>query len=125
MIETIVTSSVLIVVLVILRRIWKGKISLRLQYALWLLVAIRLLVPLPVVETAWSVMNVMTPVVEKTEAFGNREIDIPTRLADGQGADRAGESGTDTGVWRRGARDPDTVDSDSSCAKEPSKIGKL
>lgn len=36
MLETIITSSVLIVVLILLRYFFKGKISLRLQYALWL-----------------------------------------------------------------------------------------
>lgn len=74
MIETIVTTSVLIVALVILRKLWKGRISFRLQYALWLLVAVRLLVPLPVMESALSIMNFMLPVVEQAEEFGARKI---------------------------------------------------
>ena len=37
--EILITSSVLIAVLLLLRRVLRGKISLRLQYALWLLVA--------------------------------------------------------------------------------------
>ncbi len=45
MINWIVTSSVLILAMIFLRHICKGKISLRWQYALWLLVAVRLLVP--------------------------------------------------------------------------------
>ena len=45
MIETILTSSVLILFLTGLRYLLRGKINLRLQYALWALVALRLLLP--------------------------------------------------------------------------------
>ena len=43
--EIIITSSVLILCIMLIRIIFKGKISGRLQYALWLLVAIRLIIP--------------------------------------------------------------------------------
>ncbi|MCH5260549.1 MAG: DUF4825 domain-containing protein [Lachnospiraceae bacterium] len=43
--EIIITSSVLILCIMLIRVIFKGKISSRLQYALWLLVAIRLIIP--------------------------------------------------------------------------------
>ena len=43
--EVIITSSVLILCIMLIRIIFKGKISSRLQYALWLLVAIRLIIP--------------------------------------------------------------------------------
>lgn len=46
MMEWIVTSSVLILVVLVLRALLRGKISLRIQYALWLVVAVRLLVPI-------------------------------------------------------------------------------
>ena len=45
MTELIITSSVLILIVIALRHFLKGKISLRLQYALWALVLMRLLVP--------------------------------------------------------------------------------
>ena len=45
----------------------KGKISLRLQYALWLLVLVRLLVPFSVGETSISVGNWMTQVSQREE----------------------------------------------------------
>ena len=57
MVEWIVSSSVLIVVVVLLRFVLKGKISLRLQYALWALVLVRLLVPVSFGDTAMSVGN--------------------------------------------------------------------
>lgn len=43
--EIILTSSVLIIILAALRHILRGKIAPTLQYALWLLVALRLLIP--------------------------------------------------------------------------------
>lgn len=43
--EIMITSSVLILCIMLIRLIFKGKISSRLQYALWLLVALRLVVP--------------------------------------------------------------------------------
>ena len=43
--EIIITSSVLILCIMLIRIIFKGKIRGRLQYALWLLVALRLIIP--------------------------------------------------------------------------------
>lgn len=43
--EIMITSSVLILCIMLIRRMFKGKISGRLQYALWLLVALRLVIP--------------------------------------------------------------------------------
>lgn len=43
--EIIITSSVLILCIMLLRMLFQGKISSRLQYALWLLAALRLLMP--------------------------------------------------------------------------------
>lgn len=43
--EIIITSSVLILCIMLIRIVFKGKISSRLQYALWFLVVLRLLIP--------------------------------------------------------------------------------
>ena len=53
----LLTSSVLILTILLLRRLFSGRTSARLQYALWLLVAIRLLVPLPALSSPLSVLN--------------------------------------------------------------------
>ncbi|MDE6944223.1 MAG: DUF4825 domain-containing protein [Lachnospiraceae bacterium] len=45
--EIIITVSVLILSVMLIRHFFKGKISNRLQYALWLVVAVRLIVPVP------------------------------------------------------------------------------
>lgn len=59
MIEWAVTSSVLILVVLALRRCLMGKISLRLQYGLWALVLLRLLLPVSLGATAVSILNLV------------------------------------------------------------------
>lgn len=58
--EAFLTSSVLIVVVLILRKLCRGKISLCMQYGIWLIVAVKLLlVPIPFLESPFSVMNLI------------------------------------------------------------------
>ncbi|MDE6606187.1 MAG: M56 family metallopeptidase [Lachnospiraceae bacterium] len=58
--EAFLTSSVLIAVVLILRRLCRGKISLCLQYGIWLIVAVKLLlVPVPFLESPFSIMNLL------------------------------------------------------------------
>jgi beta-lactamase regulating signal transducer with metallopeptidase domain len=59
MIELIISSSALILIVITLRYILKGKISLRLQYALWLVVLVRLLMPISMGDSRISIMNVV------------------------------------------------------------------
>lgn len=76
MISWIVSSSVLIAVIVAVRFLFKGKMSPRLQYLLWLLVLLRLLLPVSIGESAASVMNY----VPEQESI--RWEDVQARLAD-------------------------------------------
>lgn len=64
MIEWILSSSILILIVIALRTCFKGKISLRLQYAIWGLVLLRLLIPISFGSTDFSVANLTA----KTEA---------------------------------------------------------
>lgn len=57
--EWAVTSSVLVAVVIALRFLFRRKISRRLQYALWGLVLLRLLMPFSLFGSAFSVMNAM------------------------------------------------------------------
>lgn len=57
MTEVLVSSTVLILALTALRWLLRGRIDPRLQYALWLLAALRLLLPVPLVSSPVSVMN--------------------------------------------------------------------
>ncbi|MBQ7872318.1 MAG: peptidase M56, partial [Oscillospiraceae bacterium] len=57
MIQVIITSSVLILILIGLRYLMRGRISQRLQYALWLLAALRLLLPFQIGTSSISISN--------------------------------------------------------------------
>ena len=57
MTEWVLSSSVLILIVIGLRTVFKGKISLRLQYAIWGLVLMRLLIPVSFGSTDFSVAN--------------------------------------------------------------------
>lgn len=72
MIEHMITSSVLIVSVLIASVLLENKISPILKYTLWLLVVVKLLIPLPDFETRLSVMNLvpMEKIQEKWETSG-------------------------------------------------------
>ncbi|MGX8699416.1 MAG: M56 family metallopeptidase, partial [bacterium] len=76
--ETLLTSSALILALILLRRLFRGKISPRLQYALWGLAALRLLLPCSLPASPMSLLNaapeVPAAVVER------RILEIPRTL---------------------------------------------
>ena len=93
MLEVTIASSALIVVIILLRCLFKGKIDLRLQYALWLLVAARLLMPFPILQSSVSVLNVLAsgkpaqhignPVsLAQPDAFEATNLIIPEDLTD-------------------------------------------
>ena len=82
--QWIVSSSVLILVVIALRYVLRGKLSLRMQYALWLLVLVRLLVPVSFGASDLSVMNAVperAPTVQqgiyRQDIIGERN-DAPT-----------------------------------------------
>lgn len=62
--EVLITSSVLIAVVLLLRRLFRKKVSQQLIYAAWLLVALRLLIPIQFGKSQFSIATL----VEKTEA---------------------------------------------------------
>ena len=63
--EMLITSSVLILAILLLRFLFRSTISRRVQYALWLLVALRLLVPVSVGTSGWSVAVVADQLPER------------------------------------------------------------
>ena len=62
MLEILISSTVLILALTALRFFLRGKLNPRLQYALWLLAALRLLLPVSLVRSPVSVMNAVPDV---------------------------------------------------------------
>ena len=65
--EILLTSSVLILALLALRRLFRRTISRRMQYTLWALVLVRLLVPLNVGTLAHNVLSAAEPVQAAVE----------------------------------------------------------
>ncbi len=84
MTEWILTSSVLIVVVLVLRRLLRSRISLRLRYALWTLVLVRLLVPFSLPQSKISVAELASPQLENIETI----IDTPIRSPEYEAARR-------------------------------------
>lgn len=65
--EILLTSSVLILALLALRQLFRRTVSRRMQYALWLLVLVRLLVPVNVGTLAHNVLSAAEPVQAAVE----------------------------------------------------------
>lgn len=77
MTETFISSSVLILLIIILRRILRKRVPNRVIYSLWLIVAIRLMISCGLPESTVSVMNfrkyktekvIASPVASETES---------------------------------------------------------
>lgn len=83
MVEWVVSSCILILAVIALRYLLRGRISLRLQYALWLLVLARLLIPVSFGSTDISVMSVVekAPAVQAVESV--RDVDTIWQAHDG------------------------------------------
>ena len=58
-VEWILSSCVLILFIILIRSLFGKKISPRVRYALWLIVAIRLLLPISFSQTAFSILNLL------------------------------------------------------------------
>ena len=71
--EILLTSSALILALLALRQLFRRTVSRRMQYALWLLVLVRLLVPLNVGTLAHNVLSAAEPV----QAVVEERLDTP------------------------------------------------
>ena len=109
MTEWVLSSSVLILIVIALRAVFKGKISLRLQYAIWGLVLLRLLMPFSIGSTAISIFNLAEnakeqPVIQGVMDIGNLNIpsqsyedayDQVVRQYESQGIDVEGLQGSD------------------------------
>ena len=79
MINWMISSSCLILIVLMLRRLCAGKISLRMQYALWLLVAVRLLIPVNLGNSAISIENFMNHMSVQRYFAESVENDVPER----------------------------------------------
>ena len=88
MLEILLSSSVLILVLVLLRKLLRGRISARLQYALWALVLLRLLVPVTTFESKVSVAAVAQPISARVQHYSelhSQTVYIPMDMGENPG----------------------------------------
>ncbi len=73
--EVLLTSSALILALLVLRQVFRKRISRRVQYALWGLVLVRLLVPANLPAADFSVLSVSEPArVQMEERLGEEPV---------------------------------------------------
>ena len=85
MTEWVLSSCILILVVITLRTVFKGRISLRLQYAIWGLVLLRLLIPVSFGSTDFSVANLTAKteapsiVIQSTKPGDNQQADHPVQ----------------------------------------------
>lgn len=82
LLQWFVTSSVLILAVLILRRLLGGRISPRVKYALWAVVLVRLLVPVSPFPSMFSLTAALEPVEQNLDQRMDRQMvyAIPTQV---------------------------------------------
>ena len=76
----LITSSILIVLVAALRPVLRGRVDPRVQYALWLVAALRLLIPVNFVDSAYSALALLERVdrgQDIVETIGHATVPIP------------------------------------------------
>ena len=109
MAEWFVSSAVLAALLIGAHYLLRGKISARLQYTLWLVLLVRLLLPLSIGKTAVSVANLLPEAepaaVMQTEPAAAQAASTPEPAAPAA-ADRTGDCRTGTTAPAKPRRRP-------------------
>lgn len=78
--EILITSSILILALAALRPLLRGRIDPRVQYALWLVAALRLLVPVNLFTSAYSALALLDKAerpAQVAQAIGQASLPVP------------------------------------------------
>lgn len=85
MIELLITSSLLILAVLAARALLAGRISRRMQYALWGLVLLRLLLPVSLPQSRASVLNALPDTAQvslaRPEEFSGETLPVPVDTA--------------------------------------------
>lgn len=84
--DILITSSVLIAAVTAVRFAFRNKISRRLQYALWGLVLLRLLLPVPLPQASFSVLSGARMLSAQWQPPVSREADTPAAPESGSAA---------------------------------------
>ena len=106
MIELLITSSLLILAVLAARALLAGRISRRMQYALWGLVLLRLLLPVSLPQSRASVLNALPDTAQvslaRPEEFSGETLPVPvdTEVQTGTApeTDPAQTGGTQAGI---------------------------
>lgn len=106
MIELLITSSLLILAVLAARALLTGRISRRMQYALWGLVLLRLLLPVSLPQSRASVLNALPDTAQvslaRPEEFSDETLPVPvdTKVQTGTAleTDLAQTSGMQAGI---------------------------
>ena len=81
----LITSSILILLLAALRPLLRGRIDPRLQYALWLVIALRLLLPVELAPSTYSALALLDRAegpVQVAQAIGQTTVPVPAMSYD-------------------------------------------
>ena len=76
--ETILTSAILILAILAVRQLFQSKVSRRLIYGIWLLVALRLLVPVQFGNFRFSALNPIAPVEQALTELSRNPVSGPS-----------------------------------------------
>lgn len=80
--DIVITSSVLISAILGIRYLTKGRLNPILQYAFWLPVVLRLILPFPLWSSQISMLNYIPPVQTKEDVSGNYDTDGNAQTGD-------------------------------------------
>lgn len=72
--EVLITSSAVIAVIMLLRWFLRGKVSQRLIYGVWLLVVLRLLIPVQIGQLSFSVLSAAKPVTQTITEISDKQV---------------------------------------------------
>ena len=125
----LITSSILILLLAALRPLLRGRIDPRLQYALWLFAALRLLMPLEPATSAYSALALLDSAerpAQVAQAIGQAHVPIPAQSYDSayvQVIREYEENGVDT--TRLSDRELEQVDAQARERSQGSTLAQL
>ena len=77
--EILITSSVLILSVIVLRLLFRSTVSRKLIYGAWLLVALRLLIPIQFGQLDFSILTQAEPVTEAITDMAQKPVSGPSR----------------------------------------------
>ena len=99
MVEAAISGSALILLLLAVRAVFKKHLTSRFRCALWALALLRLLLPIPLMPSPFSLMNALPPAGGRAGAGTVLRLCIPLRAARAGGRQRRGG-----GILRPGPR---------------------